>query len=163
MGTWSKLKNKQKPLSEGVPYNGEIKIVDESEMSRKRAIRGNPLPRTSGIQGFSTSRRRRRQRSRALVGCERAMQATSMKMIPFIIRIASRPDHCVGSYIAPTEVEMTVWGTRSEGCRRVDWPDEYRGETVKAFVVADEQKEIVTEQDNIEFCRSNSHPSVPTT
>lgn len=37
MGTWSMLDNKQNPASEGVPFIGELKIVNENGRVAPRA------------------------------------------------------------------------------------------------------------------------------
>ncbi len=168
MGTWSRLKNKQKPLSEGVPFIGEIKIVDEEGNVAPRGRVGEILFR--GLQ-VSKGYFNKLEETRATFQQDGWMRTGDAGYIDEddFLHYADRIKDLIiasGYNIAPTEVERTILQHPAvKDVAVVGWPDEYRGETVKAFaVIADEFKEKITDQDIIEFCRTKiSSFKVPTT
>jgi len=167
MGTWSRLKNKQKPLSEGVPYIGEIKIVDDQGNVAPRGQVGEILYR--GLQ-VSKGYFNKPEETRAAFqsdGWLRTGDAGYIDEDDFLHYSDRIKDLIIASgyNIAPTEVEATILGHPAvKEVAVVGWPNDYRGETVKAFVViADDRQEAITERDIIEFCRSKISPfKVPT-
>jgi long-chain acyl-CoA synthetase len=64
---------------------------------------------------------------------------------------------CSGFNVYPTEVENTIIQHPAiSEVAVIGVPDDYRGESVKAFVVLyDKSKEIITEKDIIDWCKEN--------
>jgi long-chain acyl-CoA synthetase len=158
MGTWSRLKNKEKLLSDGVPFIGEIKIVDEKGEVVPRGKAGELLFRGLQVSKGYFNKPEETKAAFQQDGWFRSGDAGYIDNDDFLHYVDRIKDLIIASgyNIAPAEVEATILQQPSvKEAAVVGWPDDYRGETVKAFVViADEYKGKVTEQEIIDFCRT---------
>lgn len=158
MGTWSMLKNKQKPLSDGVPFIGEMKIVNEKGEVVPRGEVGEIQFRGLQVAKGYFNKPEETQLSFQQDGWFRTGDAGFIDEEDFLHYVDRIKDLIIASgyNIAPVEVEATILQHPSvREVAVIGVPDEYRGETVKAYVVIkDEHKDKVSEQEIIDFCKT---------
>jgi long-chain acyl-CoA synthetase len=156
-GSYNMLKNRKKPSTIGSPLVGEIKIVDAEGKTAPRGQIGEILYR--GLQ-VSKGYFNKPEETKACFlpdGWFRTGDAGSMDEEGFV-HFSDRIKDLViasGYNIAPVEVEYAI--LKHPGVLDVavvGIPHEYRGETVKAFIVLrNEFKGKVSEQEITKFCQ----------
>lgn len=149
---------KYKGGSIGPPFNCEMKIVDENNQTVPRGTVGEIMFRGDGVaKGYW----RKPDETKATFqsdGWLHTGDAGYMDSEDFIFFVDRYKDLIVASgyNIAPFEVEgilMQHPAVKEAGV--VGIPDEYRGETVKAFVSLNKGYENITPDELIEHCKRN--------
>ncbi|MGE7694011.1 class I adenylate-forming enzyme family protein [Lysinibacillus sp. NPDC094177] len=157
MGTWSQLKNKNNKFSVGVPFIGEIKIIDEDGHTLPRGKVGELLYRGLQVSKGYLNNSKETMATFQDDGWFRTGDAGYIDSEGFLHYVDRLKDLIIvsGYNVAPIEIENAI--LQHNGVREVavvGVPHEYRVETVKAFVVlSEESKGKVTEQDIMDFCR----------
>jgi long-chain acyl-CoA synthetase len=155
-GTLSVLKNKAKADSVGLPYVGEVKIEQDGRLAR-RGETGEILYRGMQVCKGYLNKPKQTAESFQRDGWFRTGDAGYIDEDGFLHFVDRIKDLIIASgyNIAPVEVEaalLTHPAVLEAGVIGV--PDEYRGETVKAFVVLKpEARGTVSEKEIIEFCK----------
>ncbi|WP_312470233.1 class I adenylate-forming enzyme family protein [Neobacillus sp.] len=167
MGTWSILKNKKNPLSVGLPYIGEVKVISQQGSTLPRGQVGEILFRGLQVSKGYFNNPVETSVSFQNDGWFRTGDAGYIDREGFLHYVDRIKDLIIASgyNIAPIEVENII--KQHSSVREVaviGVPHEYRGETVKAYVViSDEFKGQIIEQDIIDFCREKMAPyKIPT-
>jgi len=157
LGTFNTLKNKSNPACVGVPFIGELKIINEQGKVQPRGEVGEMLFRGLQVsQGYLNKPEQTKAAFQA-DGWFKTGDAGYIDDDGFLHYVDRIKDLIIASgyNIAPVDVEMTIVQHPSVvEAGVIGVPDEYRGETVKAFVVlTDDAKGKVTEQDIKDFCK----------
>lgn len=157
MGTFNTLKNKKNPSCVGVPYIGELKIVDEEGNIKPRGEVGEMLFRGLQVSKGYLNKPEQTASSFLADGWFRTGDAGYLDEEKFLHYVDRIKDLIIASgyNIAPVEVESAIVGHPAVvEAGVIGVPDEYRGETVKAFVVlSDESRGKVSEEDIQSYCR----------
>ncbi|MGE7920051.1 class I adenylate-forming enzyme family protein [Viridibacillus sp. NPDC093762] len=157
MGTWSRLKNKNNEFSVGVPFIGEMKIIDEDGLILPRGKVGELLYRGLQVSKGYLNNPKETNASFQYDGWFRTGDAAYIDNEDFLHYVDRLKDLIIvsGYNVAPIEIENAI--LQHDGVREVavvGVPHKYRVETVKAFVVLwEEYQGEVTEQDIMDFCR----------
>ncbi len=152
------LPNKRDLDSIGVPLSGEVKIVDEKGSTTPRGVTGEIWVRSPQVaKGYWNNPE---ETAKTFTdGWLHTGDAGYMNEDGFIFFVDRIKDLIIASgyNIAPTEVEATMMkhdAVSEVGV--VGVPDDYRGETVKAFVVLkDAYKDKISKSELDAFCRDN--------
>lgn len=156
MGTLSVLKNKANADSVGLPFIGEVKVEKEFRVAPRGEV-GEVLFR--GLQVSKGYLNKPKETAECFLpdGWFRTGDAGYIDADGFLHYVDRIKDLIIASgyNIAPAEVEATIIthpAVAEVGVIGV--PDEYRGETVKAYIaLKPEAKGNVSEQDIIKFCK----------
>lgn len=161
-GTWSILKNKKNPLSVGVPYIGEVKVISSEGSTLPRGQVGEILFRGLQVSKGYFNNPEETSVSFQKDGWFRTGDAGYIDSEGFLHYVDRIKDLIIASgyNIAPIEVENIIeQHTPVRDVAVIGIPHEYRGETVKAYVVlSDEYKGKISEKDIIGFCREKMAP-----
>jgi long-chain acyl-CoA synthetase len=152
------LPNKRNLDSIGVPLSGEVKIVDERGEIVGRGTTGEIWFRSPQVaRGYWNNPEETKKTFTD--GWLHTGDAGYMDEEGFIFFVDRIKDLIIASgyNIAPTEVEAVMMRHEAVGeVGVVGVADDYRGETVKAFVVLKEaDRGKVTTEDLVAFCRDN--------
>jgi long-chain acyl-CoA synthetase len=149
----------KKPGAVGVVFGGEIKIVDENGEIVPRGVVGEIMFRGDGVaKGYW---RKPRETAEAFTedGWLHTGDAGYLDEEGFLHFVDRYKDLIIASgyNIAPSEVEGVILQHPAvKEAAVIGVPDEYRGETVKAFVsLKDGYKGKVTAEEIIAHCREN--------
>ena len=156
MGTISVLKKKDKPESVGVPFVGEVKIEKDGAVAPRGEV-GEMLFRGLQVSKGYLNKPKETQKAFQEDGWFRSGDAGYMDDEGFVHYVDRIKDLIIASgyNISPAEVEATIVthpAVTEVGV--IGIPDEYRGETVKAFVALHpDSRGKVTEQDIIDYAK----------
>ena len=156
-GTISIPGRKEKLDSIGIPVYSEVKIVDDKGNIVPRGEQGEILYRGLQVAKGYLNKPEETEKTFQADGWLRTGDRGYVDEEDFVYFVDRVKDLIIASgyNIAPVEVEDVIY--EHPGVSEVaviGIPHEYRGETVKAFVVLkDDAKGKVTEQDIIEHCR----------
>jgi len=150
------LPNKHKDGSIGVPFCCEVKLVDESGQIVPRGTTGELLLKSEAIAKGYWRKPEMTKETFQEDGWLHTRDAAYMDDDGFIYFVDRYKDLIIASgyNIAPTEVESVLMqhpAVKEAGV--VGIPDEYRGETVKAFVSLREEYKDTTPDELIQHCR----------
>jgi long-chain acyl-CoA synthetase len=152
------LPNKRNLDSIGVPLSGEVKIVDEQGDTTPRGVTGEIWMRSPQVaKGYWN---KPEETAKTFTdGWLHTGDAGYMDEEGFIFFVDRIKDLIIASgyNIAPTEVEAIMMKHEAVSeAGVVGVPDEYRGETVKAFIVLkDAYKDKISAAELETFCREN--------
>jgi len=151
------LPNKKNTDSIGVPRNGEVKIIDKDGKTLPRGEVGEIMFRGPQVAKGYWNKLEETAKTFEPDGWLHTGDAGYIGEDDFVYFVERIKDLIVASgyNIAPFEVESVI--LTNPAVREVSVigvPDEYRGETVKAFIVLkDEYRGKTTESEIIEFCK----------
>lgn len=151
------LVNKKKLDSIGVPINGEVKIINKEGKMVKRGEIGEILYRGPQVAKGYWNKPKETRESFDADGWLHTGDAGYVSEDGFVYFVERIKDLIIASgyNIAPFDVESVI--LTHPAVREVaviGMPDEYRGETVKAFVVLKEEfREKTSAEDIMEFCK----------
>ncbi|HCJ10912.1 MAG TPA: long-chain fatty acid--CoA ligase [Clostridiales bacterium] len=152
----SRKKNLE-PSCIGVPVGGEVAIIDEDGKIVPRGQQGEIAFRGPQVMKEYWNKPEETKKVFTKDGWFRTGDAGYMSEEGFTYFVERIKDLIIASgyNIAPAEIEAVIQEHPAvKESAVVSVPDEYRGETVKAFVVLREQfKGRCTEEEIIEFCR----------
>jgi len=159
MGTFSGLKYKANTESVGLPYIGELKIEKDGKVAPRGEV-GEVLFRGLQVSKGYLNKPDITAETFQKDGWLRTGDAGRMDEDGFLHYVDRIKDLIIASgyNIAPAEVEAIIFSNPAVAeVGVIGVPDEYRGETVKAFVVlTPEAKGKVTEQDIIDDFRKRA-------
>ncbi len=145
------------PSCIGVPMGGEVAIMDEEGGILPREEQGEIVFRGPQVLKEYWNKPEETKRVFTEDGWFRTGDAGYMNKEGFVYFVERIKDLIIASgyNIAPAEVESVIQEHPAvQEAAVVSVPDEYRGETVKAFVILKEsEKGNVTEQEIIDFCK----------
>jgi long-chain acyl-CoA synthetase len=157
-GTFNMMRYRSNPSSIGLPLVGEVKIVDKDNVV-PRGQEGEIYYRGLQVSKGYFNKPEETKEAFQSDGWLRTGDAGYIDEDGFLHFTDRKKDLIIASgyNIAPVEIEYTI--IRHPAVLEVavvGVPDEYRGETVKAFVVLkDEFKGKTTDKDIINFCKEN--------
>ncbi|MCL5289861.1 MAG: AMP-binding protein [Firmicutes bacterium] len=148
---------KKKPGAVGVVLCGELKIVDQNGEIVPRGTTGEVMFRGDGVAKGYWNKSEETKKSFTDNGWLHTGDAAYLDDEDFLYFVDRYKDLIItsGYNVAPLEIENVIMQHPAVNeAAVVGIPDEYRGETVKAYVsLKQEYKNRVSEQDIIDICK----------